>query len=70
VLRVLGSKISYVGPGEEARYLKLLINIIIATTPAIVAEALTIGEKAGIEWKTLVEALGSSVVASPQIGCP
>lgn|GEM_PF-5576565 len=26
VLKVLGNKISYVGPGEEARYLKLLIN--------------------------------------------
>jgi 3-hydroxyisobutyrate dehydrogenase-like beta-hydroxyacid dehydrogenase len=68
VLKVLGNKISYVGPGEEARYLKLLINIIIATTPVIVAEALAIGEKAGIEWKTLIESLGSSVVASPQIG--
>jgi 3-hydroxyisobutyrate dehydrogenase-like beta-hydroxyacid dehydrogenase len=33
-----------------------------------VAEALAIGEKAGIEWKTLIESLGSSVVASPQIG--
>lgn len=68
VLRNIGSKILYVGSGEEARYLKLLINIIIATTPVIVAEALTIGEKAGIEWKTLIDALGSSAVASPQIG--
>ncbi|MEM1610187.1 MAG: NAD(P)-dependent oxidoreductase [Sulfolobales archaeon] len=68
VLRVLGNKISYVGPGEEARYLKLLINIIVATTPVIVAEALAIGEKAGIDWRTLIDALGSSVVASPQIG--
>jgi len=68
VLRNIGSKILYVGSGKEARYLKLLINIIIATTPVIVAEALTIGEKAGIEWKTLIDALGSSAVASPQIG--
>ncbi len=68
VLRVLGSRILYVGSGEEARYLKLLINMIVATTPVIVAEALAIGEKAGIDWKTLIEALGSSVVASPQIG--
>ncbi len=68
VLKILGSKILYVGSGEEARYLKLLINIIIATTPVVVAEALTIGEKAGIDWKTLIEALGSSAVASPQIG--
>lgn len=68
VLRNIGSKILYVGSGEEARYLKLLINIIIATTPVIVAEALTIGEKAGIDWKTLIDALGSSAVASPQIG--
>lgn len=68
VLRIVGSRIMYVGSSEEARYLKLLINTIIATTPVIVAEALVVGEKAGIEWKTLVEALGSSAVASPQIG--
>lgn len=67
ILKILGGKILYVGFGEEARYLKLLINIIIATTPAIVAEALVMGEKAGIDWKTLLEALGSSTVASPQI---
>lgn len=68
LLRILGNKVLYIGSGEEARYLKLLLNIIIAATPVVVAEALVIGEKAGIEWKTLIEALGSSAVASPQIG--
>lgn len=68
VLRIVGNKIMYVGSSEEARYLKLLINMIIATAPVIVAEALVVGEKAGIEWRTLLEALGSSAVASPQIG--
>jgi 3-hydroxyisobutyrate dehydrogenase-like beta-hydroxyacid dehydrogenase len=68
ILGALGQKLFYVGAGEEARYLKLLINMIVGTTAMIVAEALTFGEKGGVNWVKMLEGLGGSVVASPLIG--
>ena len=68
ILGALGQKIFYVGAAEEARYMKLLINMIVGTTAMIVAEALTFGEKGGVDWAKMLEGLGNSVVASPLIG--
>jgi 3-hydroxyisobutyrate dehydrogenase-like beta-hydroxyacid dehydrogenase len=68
ILGTLGQKLFYLGTGEEARYLKLLINMIVGTTAMIVAEALTFGEKGGVDWIKMLEGLGGSVVASPLIG--
>jgi len=68
LLGTLGQKLFYVGAAEEARYLKLLINMIVGTTAMIVAEALTFGEKGGVDWIKMLEGLGGSVVASPLIG--
>ena len=68
ILGTLGQKLFYLGAAEEARYLKLLINMIVGTTAMIVAEALTFGEKGGVDWVRMVEGLGGSVVASPLIG--
>jgi 3-hydroxyisobutyrate dehydrogenase-like beta-hydroxyacid dehydrogenase len=67
-LSALGKKFFYVGAGEEARYLKLLINMVVGTTAMIVAEALTFGEKGGVDWIKMLEGIGGSVVASPLLG--
>lgn len=68
LLGALGKKFFYLGEGEEARYLKLLINMVVGTTAMIVAEALTFGEKGGVDWIKMLDGLGGSVVASPLIG--
>jgi len=68
ILGTLGQKLFYLGTGEEARYLKLLINMVAGTTAMVVAEALTFGEKAGVDWIKMLDGLGGSVVASPLIG--
>ncbi len=57
-----------VGEAEEARYLKLLINMMVGSTAAIVAEALAYGRRGGLGWETMLDALGSSAIASPLIG--
>jgi 3-hydroxyisobutyrate dehydrogenase-like beta-hydroxyacid dehydrogenase len=62
-----GSKIYVVGAKEEARYLKLLINTMVAATAAMCAEALALGEKGGIEWNRMLDVLADSVVASPLV---
>ena len=68
IFGLLGQKLNYVGKGEEARYVKLLINMIVGTTAMIVSEALTFGEKGGVDWNKMIDAIGTSVVASPVVG--
>ncbi len=57
-----------VGTGEEARYLKLLINMLVGSTAALVAEALAYGRRGGLDWSTMLDAIGASAAASPLIG--
>ncbi len=68
LLQAMSSKQIPVGDAEEARYLKLLINMMVASTAAIVGEALTYGRRGGLAWETMLEAVGASAVASPLIG--
>lgn len=63
----MGQKTFHVGTGDEARYLKLVLNMMVGTTCQMLAEALTFGEKAGLAWEQLLEIIGSSVVASPLV---
>ncbi len=68
LLQELGQKLYHVGPQEEARVLKLLINMMVGTTAVMVAEALTLGEKSGLDWTQMVEIVQQSAVGSPLIG--
>ena len=67
VFGAMGQKTFHVGTGDEARYLKLVLNMMVGTTCQMLAEALTFGEKAGLAWEQLLEIIGSSVVASPLV---
>jgi len=69
-LGIFGSmahKCFHVGAGEEARYLKLVINMMVGLTSAMMAEALTFGEKGGMDWEKMIDVLGDTVVASPLV---
>lgn len=68
VLERIGNRQSHVGAAEEARVLKLLINMIVCITPAVVGEALAFGQRSGLDWTTMIEAIGASAAASPLIG--
>ena len=68
IFDVLGQKHFHVGEGEEARYLKLLINMMVGITSAMTAEALVFGKKGGLGWDQMVDMINSSVVGSPLIG--
>ena len=64
----MGQKSFHVGNGEEARYLKLVLNMMVGLTSAMTAEALTFGEKGGMNWEQMIEIVNNSVVASPLVG--
>lgn len=68
IFEKLGQKVFYAGPGDQARYLKLLVNIMVGITSAMTAEALTFGKRGGIDWDLMIDIINNSVVASPLIG--
>lgn len=55
----------YVGDGEQARYMKLVINLLVANTASLLAEALALGRKGGLDWATMLDGLAASTLASP-----
>jgi len=61
-------KCYYLGQDEEARYLKILHNAMLGVTALMLAEALTFGEKAGLDLSLMMDILNESVVASPVMG--
>ena len=65
VLRDIGPNHFYVGPAEQARVVKLAINLMIAGTSELIAEALVMAERNDIDRAQMLEVMGGSVVGSP-----
>jgi 3-hydroxyisobutyrate dehydrogenase-like beta-hydroxyacid dehydrogenase len=65
VLRAIGPTIHYVGDGEQARIVKLAINLMIAGLAELMSEALVLGEAAGVSKEDLLEVMGSSAAGAP-----
>ena len=57
----------WLGEGEEARYAKLAINLMVAVTAGMMGETLALAQKGGIGWEAMLDLLGESVVASPLV---
>jgi 3-hydroxyisobutyrate dehydrogenase-like beta-hydroxyacid dehydrogenase len=68
MFKLLGQKVFHVGEGDEARYMKLLVNMMVGITSAMTAEALVFGEKGGLDWSQMIDTINNSVIASPLIG--
>lgn len=62
---LMAAKQFVVGGGGEARVLKLSLNLMIGASAAMLGEALTLSEKAGLDWDVLLEVVANSAVASP-----
>ena len=65
LLRLLGPRQFWLGEGEQARLMKLVVNLMIAQTSAMLAEALALGRKGGLGWQDMFDVLGASAVGSP-----
>jgi len=68
LFELMGGKIFHVGQDEQARYLKLTLNMMVGITAGMAAEALAFSERGGVEWDVLLEVVANSAVASPLIG--
>ena len=65
VLHAIGPTIHYVGDGEQARIVKLAINLMIAGLAEVMSEALVLGEAAGVSREALLEVMGTSAAGAP-----
>ena len=67
LLDCFGDKQFHVGEAEQARTLKLVINLMIAVSAGMIAEALALGRRGGLDWGTMLGVIESSAVASPMV---
>lgn len=65
VLQSWGPNQFYLGATEQARLMKLVINLMIAQTSAMLSEALNLGQKGGLDWAQMWQVIGASAVGSP-----
>ncbi len=57
----------HIGEGDQARAMKLALNMMIATSIQMFAESMVLCEKAGIDWNVAMDVIDGSVLASPFI---
>lgn len=65
LLDALSKSVFYLGPGEEARVMKLALNMVIGATVVGLSEALVLGEQWGLDWACMLDVITDSAVASP-----
>ena len=65
VIRAIGPTIHHVGDGEQARIVKLAINLMIAVLAQVMSEALVLGEAAGVSRAALLDVMASSAAGAP-----
>jgi len=64
ILRCFSSKQFWVGERDEARYVKLAINVLLGGTSALLGEALAVGRRSGVPLATLLDVICDSAVGS------
>jgi 3-hydroxyisobutyrate dehydrogenase-like beta-hydroxyacid dehydrogenase len=65
VLLAVGPTVHHVGQGEQARVVKLAINLMIGVIAQAMSEALVLGEAAGVSRAELLEVMRGSAVGAP-----
>jgi 3-hydroxyisobutyrate dehydrogenase-like beta-hydroxyacid dehydrogenase len=65
VLLAIGPTVHRVGDAEQARVVKLAINLVIGGLAELMSEALVRGEAAGVSRAALLEVMGSSAAGAP-----
>ncbi|MBO0703548.1 MAG: NAD(P)-dependent oxidoreductase, partial [Candidatus Dormibacteraeota bacterium] len=65
LLNTLAQNVFYLGEREEARVMKLALNMMIGTTVVGLGEALVLGESWGLDWQRMLDVFTESAVASP-----
>lgn len=65
LIRAIGPTVHHVGDGEQARIVKLAVNLMIAGLAQLMSEALVLGEASGVSRAALLEVMRSSAAGAP-----
>lgn len=65
ILKVMGQHIYYMGENGKGVTMKLVVNTMLGLGLQALAEALALGEKAGLDKHQLIEVLGQTTVIAP-----
>ena len=65
VLLAIGPTVHRVGDAEQARVVKLAVNLVIGGLAELMSEALVLGEGAGVSRRALLDVMGSSAAGAP-----
>ena len=66
-LRDIGPNLFHVGDGEQARIVKLALNLMIGGTTQLLAEALVLAESNGLQRAKMLEVIVGSAIGSPYV---
>lgn len=58
---------TYLGEGEEARFAKLAVNLMIAVSAAMMGESIVLARKGNLAWQDILDVLTNSAVGSPMV---
>jgi 3-hydroxyisobutyrate dehydrogenase-like beta-hydroxyacid dehydrogenase len=67
ILASLSKTSHYLGPKEEGRIMKLVLNMQVGIIAAMIGEALTFGEAGGVQWNQMIDIMANSIVSTPMI---
>lgn len=67
LVEIIGSKYYYLGGAEESRYMKIIVNMLLASSIQAMAESLVMGEAVGIDWEQMLEVIADSSAANLMI---
>lgn len=67
IIECYAKKIIPVGPEEQARVMKLAVNLMVDTLMVSLSEAYALCRKGGVDAKVAIEAISGSAIASPHL---
>jgi 3-hydroxyisobutyrate dehydrogenase-like beta-hydroxyacid dehydrogenase len=68
IVAAIGPNLKTVGEAEEARVMKLALNLVLAGTTELIAEAVVLAEAAGLPAERVMEVMADSAIGSPFVG--
>lgn len=67
MLRQIGPNLFHVGEGEQARIVKIALQVMLGGTTQLLAEALVLGEHYGLDRGDMIDVIGASAIGSPYV---
>jgi 3-hydroxyisobutyrate dehydrogenase-like beta-hydroxyacid dehydrogenase len=67
LLESIGPKVFHLGDAEQARVMKLALNLMVGGITQLLAEALVLGEANGLVRADMLEVIGASAVGAPLV---